>query len=264
MARRILPAALALLLAPLAPLVAQEQTVPEPELETRLINLPTHITLGAGTMQVLFTHRFADSIQGAGSTNLYGLDTAADVGIGFGIGLARNLDVEIYRSSFFKEIETAFKWTPFRQGDAFPFGVAVRVGGDYRGAQGVTNRWAGIAQLVIARRLGTSLDLFAVPSYASDTPGLRRAANVAVGASYHLAHAWDLSAEAIPANRDTPDSHIAWAVAASKRLRGHGFLFYFGNSRATTTDMITGSDYPGGFKVGDVRLGFNLIRRFPE
>jgi hypothetical protein len=53
-------------------------------------------------------------------------------------------------------------------------------------------------------------------------------------------------------------------VGAVKRVRGHAFLIYFGNSRATTTDLLAGSDIPGGFKSGDVRLGFNLVRRFPE
>jgi hypothetical protein len=53
-------------------------------------------------------------------------------------------------------------------------------------------------------------------------------------------------------------------VGFNKRIRGHAFLIYVGNSRATITDLIAGSDIPGGFKSGDVRLGFNLIRRFPE
>ena len=41
-------------------------------------------------------------------------------------------------------------------------------------------------------------------------------------------------------------------------------MIYPGNSRATATDPIAGLDIPGGFKGSDVRLGFNLLRRFPE
>jgi hypothetical protein len=126
------------------------------------------------------------------------------------------------------------------------------------------DRWAGFAQVVLARRLGSSLDLFVVPTFVSDTPTLRNASNVGLGASFHLPHAWDIAGEAIPANRDVSGSNVAWAVGFVKRVPGHAFLIYLGNSRATTTDLIAGSDIPGGFNRGDVRLGFNLIRRFPE
>jgi len=247
-----------------AALPAHPQTIPEPELGNQLINLPTHLALAPSTMQVLFTHRFSETVGSAGSGNLYGFDSGADVGLGLAMGFGHGLEAALYRSSFFKEYETAFKWTALRQGEAFPLGVAIRAGADYRAASGVTDRWAGFAQLVVARRLGSSLDLFLVPTFVSDTPTLRNARNVGVGASLHFVHAWDVSLEAIPANRDAPDSTLAWAVGFTKRLRGHVFVIYMGNSRATTTDLIAGSDIPGGFKRGDVRLGFNLIRRFPE
>jgi hypothetical protein len=239
------------------------QTVPEPELDNHLINLPTHLVLPPGTLQVIFTHRFSEAVSGAAG-DLFGFDSAADIGIGLGMGFGHGLEAEVYRSTLFKQYEASMKWTALRQGDAFPLGVAVRVGSEYRSVTGVTDRWAGFAQLVLARRLGHSLDLFAVPMYVSDTPTLRQARNVGFGASLHLAHAWDVSAEAIPANRDTSGSAVAWAFGLTKRVRGHTFIIYFGDSRATTTDLMAGSDLPGGFKSGDVRLGFNLIRRFPE
>jgi hypothetical protein len=255
---------LTVLAALVLPVLAAAQIVPEPELDNRLINLPTHLVLPPGTLQVVFTHRFSQTVGNGGSGNLYGLDSAADIGIGLGMGFGHGLEAEVYRSSFFKQIEAAVKWTALRQGEAFPLGVAVRVGSDYRAASGVKDRWAGFAQLVLARRLGSAFDLFAVPTYVSDTPTLRHARNVGLGASVHFAQAWDISAEVIPANRDTKGSQVAWSVGAVKRVRGHTFLIYFGNSRATTTDLLAGSDIPGGFKSGDVRLGFNLVRRFPE
>ena len=243
---------------------APAQIVLEPELGDRLINLPTHLTLGFDTLQVVFTHRFSQTVSDGGSGNLYGLDSAADIGLGLQIGLATNLEAEVYRSTFFKEYETAFKWTMVRQGSGFPFGLALRLGADYRSATGVTDRWAGIAQAVIAWRAGQWLDLFVVPMFASDTPTLRNASNVGVGVSLHLPRAWDLAAEVIPANHEVKGAAAAWSVGFNKRIPGHAFLIYLGNSRATTTDLIIGSDIPGGFKSGDVRLGFNLIRRFPE
>ncbi len=64
-------------------------------------------------------------------------------------------------------------------------------------------------------------------------------------------------------NLDAHPGQLAWSVALNKRVPGHAFLIYFGNSRATTADLIVGSDFPGSFKQRDVRIGFNLMRRFP-
>jgi hypothetical protein len=244
--------------------VAHSQAVPEPELGERLINLPTHLALPPATLQLIFTHRFSQTIGDAGAGNLGGLDSAADIGIGLGMGFGHGLEAEIYRSSFLKEYELAGKWTAIRQGSASPVGLAVRAGTDYRAATGVQKRWSGFGQLVVAWRPAHAVDLFLVPTYVSDTATLRNAFNVGLGASLHLPHAWDIVTEATPANRDTPGSSVAWSVGFNKRIPGHSFLIYFGNSRATVTDLITGSDIPGGFKSSDVRLGFNLIRRFPE
>ena len=252
------------LLALAAALPSFAQNIPEPELGNGLINLPTHLALSPSTLQVLFTHRFIQTVDGGGSGNLYGLDSGADIGLGLAMGFRHGVEVSLYRSSFLKEYEAAVKWTALQQGEAFPLGLALRIGADYRAAAGETDRWAGFAQLVLARRLGSALDLFAVPMYVSDTPTLRNAWNVGLGASVHLGHDWDIAAEAIPGSKDAPDPTLAWALGFTKRVRGHAFVIYVGNSRATTTDMIAGSDIPGGFKSGDVRLGFNLIRRFPE
>ena len=108
------------------------------------------------------------------------------------------------------------------------------------------DRWSGFGQVVVAlaaRHPG--LDLFLVPTYATDTPTLRDAFNVGIGASLHLPHAWDLVTEVTPANRDAQGSSMAWAVGFNKRVRGHAFLIYLGNSRATVTDMIAGLGHPG-------------------
>jgi hypothetical protein len=255
---------LALIVSLSAPLSTLAQDLPQPEIESRLVNLPTHRVLTLGTIQLLFTHRFIETVSQAGSSNLYGLDSGSEVGLGLGMGFGHGIDAEIYRTSLFKEIETSLKWTALRQGASSPIGLALRVGADYRGASGVTDRWAGFAQLVLARRIGESVDLFAVPMYVSDTPMLRNAFNVGLGGAAHFAHAWDVTLELIPANQDTAGSEMAWALGITKRVRGHSFLIFFGNSKATTTDLIAGSDVPGGFKGSDLHLGFNLVRRFPE
>ncbi len=231
--------------------------------ENRLVNFPTHLPVGRGRLQVVFTHRFTQSVADAGGRELFGLDSSADVGIGLDLGLARNLEVSLYRSSFFKQVEAAAKLTLARQEGGVPVGLAVRVGAGYRAARGVEERWVGFAQVVVARQLSQAWDIYLVPSFASDTPTLRRAANVGLGTAWHLPRDWDVQVEVMPANRDAPEGATAWALGVVKRVPGHEFLIFFGNSRATTVDLLAGTDLPGGDSTGDVRLGFNITRRFP-
>ncbi len=231
--------------------------------QNRLVNFPTHLPVGRGMLQVVFTHRFTQSVADAGGRELFGLDSSADVGIGLDLGLGRHLEVSLYRSSFFKQVEAAAKLTLVRQDGGSPVGLAVRVGSGYRAARGVEERWLGFAQVVLARQLSEYVEVYVVPSFASDTPSLRRAANVGVAAEWHLPRDWDVQVELTPANRDAPGGATAWAVGVVKRVPGHDFLVFFGNSRATTVDLLTGTDLPGGYSTGDVRLGFNITRRFP-
>ncbi len=240
------------------------QSLPLPELSNRLINLPTHLTVGPSTLGVVFTHRFTQTVENGGGEDLLGLDGSADVGIGLEAGFGRAWQLELYRSSALKTYEAAVKWTALRQGSDGPLGLALRLGTDYRGASGVQERWSAFIQAVVARRVGARLDLLVVPMFATDTPTLRDAANLAVACAYHIPGGWDVAGEVVAENRDASGASAAWSVAVSKRIPGHSFLFYLGNSPATTVDLITGSDYPGGFEPGDVRLGFNIIRRFPE
>jgi hypothetical protein len=260
MHRRLLPLALAVL----APLVANGQEARPIWSGNRVINQPTNLPVGPGTLQVVFTHRFLETVSDAGGYDLLGFDSAASIGIGLDYGLGRDLDVSLLRGSFLKEMEASAKWTLTRQGEAFPLGCAVRAGADYRGAKGIDDRWSGFAQLVLARRFGERLDVFLLPSYASDTPTLKNATNLAVAASWYLPKQWHLSAEVVPENRDAAGGAVAWAFGIAKRLPGHEFLIYVGNAPATTTDLMVGSDMPGGFRAGDARIGFNLLRRFPE
>ncbi len=243
---------------------AGAQAIPQPELGDRLINLPSHKTVGYGVIEAVFTHRFSQTVGDGGFSDLWGLDSSADIGLGVNFGFSPRWQAELYRSSFLKQWELAFKWSVARQGAESPLGLALRFGGAYRSAANLDDRTTGFVQGVVSRRLAPWLDLFLVPVWASDPPTLTSAFNLPLAASIHLPKRWDLVLEVVPPNGDTDGAEVAWAVGFNKRIRGHTFLIYLGNSRATTTDLIAGSDLPGGFQSDDVRLGFNITRRFPE
>ena len=112
------------------------------------------------------------------------------------------------------------------------------------------------------RRLAPGVNLLLSPSWVADTPGLRNAVNVPIGLSFPLPGRQLLEVEVIPRNRDLDGSRTAWHVALSKALGGHIFEIVLGNSRATTVDQMLGGDSAAGFRTGDVRLGFNIVRDF--
>jgi hypothetical protein len=234
---------------------------------SRLIDVATPFTIGRRRLELLFTHRFDQPVnQGANAHNLWGLDSGADVGIGFTYGVLRRLDLSVYRSQFQEDYELAGKLQVLEQSPRVPLSAAVRAGANLLGRTGVADPRRPFAQLLLGRDLAPGWNLFLSPSWVRATPLLHNAWNVPVGLTLPLPGKWLLDGEVIPANhalRDMPGaSRLAWHAAFAKQVGGHRFQIVLGNSRATTLDQIVGGDFAGGFTTHDLRLGFNLLRYF--
>jgi hypothetical protein len=240
------------------------EPVKRDSLGTRLINVPTPYTVGAKTLEVIFTHRFHQAInQGGSFSNLWGMDSGADTGLGAAWGFSRNFDVSLYRSSFQENFELAGKFMLLEQAARVPLSLAVRAGADRLERDGVEDPTRPFVQVLLSRRLRPGMNLLLSPSYVRDTPRLKDAFNVPVGFTFGLPGGGLVELEYIPENRDLDESRQAWHAAFSKAVGGHIFELVFGNSRATTVDQYVGGDSAAGFETGDVRLGFNIIRYFP-
>jgi hypothetical protein len=231
-------------------------------LGTRLVNVATPVTVGARGLELLITHRFRLPVQQGSSSDLYGLDSGADVGIGISGGIGRNLDLSFYRSSFEADYELAAKLRVLRQGAGMPLSLAVRAGADLPGLAGVRPHTRPFAQVLLSTRLAPHLNLLVSPSWVQDTPRLHNAYNVPVGLTLPLGRGAEIDLEAIPRNGSLHGSQTAWHAALSKQVGWHIFKIVVGNSRATTVDQMLGGDSETGFRNRDVRLGFNLIRYF--
>jgi hypothetical protein len=253
-----------------APLAAQEE---EPErrdpLGTRLVNVATPFPVQAKTLEVVFLHRFHLPVQDGSSSDLWGLDSGADVGIGLAFGITPRLDASLLRYSFQEDFELAGKFLMMEQkseqAPRRPLSVAVRAGVDRLEREGIEDPTRPFAQLLLARsfgRVGRGFNLLVSPSWVRDTPRLRNAFNVPVGLTFALRGGSLVELEVIPENRDLDESVTAWHLAWSRDVGGHIFEIVLGNSRAVTVDQYLGGDSAAGFKAGDVRLGFNLIRDF--
>lgn len=242
---------------------------PRDPLGTRFVNVPTPFPVGAGMWELLFVHRFQETVQDGDASNLWGIDGAADIGFGGTVGLTRSLDVALYRFSFQETWELAGKYLVFEQAPRVPLSIALRAGVDRVERDGVADPTRPFAQLIVSRRFalpnrhGQGITLFAAPSWAGDTPRLRNAWNVPLGIAFPLLHGRMVQVEVVPANRDLDDSVLSWNLGFTHDAGRHIFEIVVGNSRATTVDQMLGSDFPPGYEEDDVRLGFNLIRLFP-
>jgi hypothetical protein len=229
---------------------------------TRLVNVATPFPVRARRLEVLFMHRFRQSVQDGDAHDLWGMDSGADVGLGVAYGLTPRLDLSFLRSAFQEDFELASKLLLLEQAPRVPMSLGLRVGIDRLEREGVIDPTRPFAQILLARRLRPGVNLLVSPSWVRDTPRLRNAVNVPVGLSFELPGDRLIELEWVPANRDLDGSQDDWHVAISQHLGGHIFELLVGSSRAITVDQILGGDSDSGFKTGDVRLGFNLIRNF--
>ncbi|HVT45587.1 MAG TPA: DUF5777 family beta-barrel protein [Thermoanaerobaculia bacterium] len=230
-----------------------------------LINLPTPRVLSPGMWEVRFTHRFAQPVNEGDVHSLWGLDSSSDVAIGLAWAPVRDLQLSILRSNVQDDIELAARFALLKQAPAFPLSISLRGGVDWRTERGLTDRTSLFAQVILAHQIGRRIELFVIPTYASDAGDFEHAFNVPIGVAYQLQRYLSLIAEVIPENRDaragTP-SDFAWAVGLKRAIGGHYFEVLFTNSRATHVDQYLSSTFLGGLDRSDVHLGFNIERRF--
>ena len=242
-----------------------------------LLTLPSSHMADKGTWEVRFSHRFNQSIdEGQASHSLFGLDSGANVGIGLSYVLFRDFELGLLRSNVLDTYELSAKYALTQQARAIPFSSALRAGVDARTEQNLDDRSSYFAQAIVSHQFGSRIDVYALPTYITQAgralSGNRSVAmfdhafNVPVGALVQIMPGLSAVAEIIPTNRDLPDTikaDIGWSIGIKRALGGHLFEVLLSNSNGMTTDQYITSTFNGApFKTGDLRLGFNIERRF--
>jgi hypothetical protein len=235
---------------------------PRPPEGSRIINLPSADVPAAGTLGVLFTHRFKQALGDSTARDLYSLDSGADSALGISYSPWNDLEVSLDRTSVDADVELAVKYRFVPMAENRPFALALRVGGDALTAKDVEDRYAFFAQGIASVSLGSRVRLTAVPTYVSNTPRFRDVFNVPMAISVALTRSINAQGEFVPKNRDYGESTFGWIVALEKTVLRHRFAFTFGNLRATTVDHYSASDSGGRLSTGDVYLGFNIVRQW--
>jgi len=177
--------------------------------------------------------------------------------------------------AYLDTIEVAAKYVFLQQAASMPVNVTFRGGADWRTERDLDDRSSLFAQAILSRRMG-KLEVFALPTFATNAgravSGDRSVAlfehafNVPVGAAYFFKPPVAIVAELIPPNGDLPNNthaDLGWALGIKRAIGGHWFEILLTNNQSTMADQYVTSTYQGApLDAGDVRLGFNIERRF--
>jgi hypothetical protein len=242
-----------------------------------LLSLPSSHIPAAKTWEVRFTHRFNQSIDAGNALHtLFGLDSGANTGIGLSYVPLRDVQIALLRTNTLETYEGSLKYVVMQQARVIAFTATLRGGVDWRNARDIEDRASYFAQAIVSRQFGSRLDLYVIPTYITDAgrvvSGSTSAAlfdhafNVPVGVVLMILPGFSVVGEVIPPNRDLPDTlkaDLGWAIGIKKAIGGHFFEILLTNSNGTSTDQYISSTFNGApLTTGDLRLGFNIERRF--
>lgn len=254
------------------------------DIDQSLISLPTTLPLHAHKGYFRLTHRFARDL-GRGSfgslaDDFFSLDSGAVMGLEYRYGITSTLQAGVHRSTLGKTLQPFARWDVVSQSDRSPIGISPIV--SVEGQNNLRQDPQPGASVVLSRRQGTRLALYAAPTYVHDahTATLRLLHEghshdlgdaedpaesstavdtffICLGARLRVRETVSLVVEASPRVAGyTPDT-AAWGAAIEKMTRGHVLQLNFGNSFATTPGLVA----RGGTRH-EVYMGFNLSRKF--
>jgi len=244
-----------------------------------ILSLPSPHMPSQGTWEVKFSHRFNQSLSHGSLADqvhsLFGLDTNADVVFGVSYALRRDLQFSVARSNTNDTIEASAKYVFLQQAPSVPLNVTFRGGSDWRTERNVGDRNSLFAQAILSRRAGKA-EVFALPTFVTNAGRavsgngsgalFDHAFNVPVGAAYFFKPPLAVVAELVPPNGDLPDGakgDFGWALGIKRAIGGHWFEVLLTNSQATMVDQYVTTTFQGsGLDASDVKLGFNIERRF--
>ena len=249
-----------------AALPAQDAPAPARPIEGyRIINLPSAEIPAAGTLGMLFTHRFAQPLEDGDWHSLWGFDSGAEIGIGIAYVPVSSLEISLDRTSNQDDVELAAKYRFLARSKRNPVSLALRAGGNWRTEVNLHDRTGFFAQAIAAISIGNRVRITVVPTYLSRTSGHRfqlaeeEVFNVPVALALGVTRSINVQAELIPRRARHGSPGTGWIAAVEKTVLRHRFAFTVGNVRTTTVDQYTAPDF-FGHEREDYFVGFNLAR----
>ena len=225
--------------------------------------LNTNLRLPKGKWNFRLTHRFLRTM-GEGdfgdlASRLFGLDGGAQIGLDLKYGLARGLDVGIYRTSD-KTIQLQGRYNVIKDGNG-PIGVSLVANVD--GTDNFSDEFSPGFAVVLSRELGDRGAIYFQPSYVGNSNLINDTDDdytvlAGLGARVRFARNSYLFVEGSPRVAGFASGVGLISFGFEQRYGGHLFQLNFSNGFNTTLAQVA----RGGTANEDWYLGFNLIRKF--
>lgn len=251
---------------------------------TRTVNLMTTSQVGHKVLAYRISHRFGPF--NSGGYNLFGLDGPANISLAFDYGITDDLMIGIARDGFNKIYNGFVKYNIFNQKSdgSMPFTLSLysranmtslrdegAADNGFDRYDNFAHRMSYVTQILLARKFGERVALQLAPTFVHHNLVLQSAQSnstvaVAVSGQYKLTKRLGLSGEytyvltdnTAPAGVQRRNSA---AIGLDIVTGGHVFQVCLVNSvpiNETFAIPYTQSDWANG----DIRLGFNISRKF--
>lgn len=252
-----------------APALAQDD---DPDRDLRLaqpdftiITLPTTLRLPQFKSAFRVTHRFGRPL-GAGdfgdlASDLFGLDSGAQIGLEYRFGIVRGAQIGIHRTSD-KTIEFFSQYSVLQQQNNGAIGLdAVAT---IEGTNNFKDSYTPSLGIVVSRELGEAGALYVNPRWVNNSNPLPSELTddndtffLGLGARIRIRPTVYLVGEFIPRLGYEPGvNHGTFGI--EKRAGGHVFQLNFSNGFGTTMGQVA----RGGTASDDWYLGFSISRKF--
>jgi hypothetical protein len=263
---------LALVLSGSSTLYAQQTTDDDPavlklaEPDFTLVALPTSLRLPTFKSAFRVTHRFRRSLNdgdfGDLASDLFGIDSGAQIGLEYRFGIIPNGQIGINRTSD-KTIELFAQYDFLRQGKGLPVEISGLAA--IEGTNNFKDSYSPALGAIISRTIGDVAALYVEPIWVNNSNGLPKELvdhndtfMVGIGARIRVRPTVYVVGEFVPrASGNKPGvNHGSFAI--EKRAGGHVFQLNFSDSFGTTLAQIA----RGGPEEKDWFMGFNISRKF--
>jgi hypothetical protein len=243
---------------------------------TRVINGQSIENPHAGTLQLLFSHRFGSV--STGIHTLYGLDQA-NVRIGFDYGISKRLAVGIGRSTQKETYDSYLKFKLLRQSTGLknmPVSLSLvasatamtNIKNVLDTVSDVSSRLTFVYQMILARKFNRKLSLQVSPTliYRNQIEAVNDEYYVyAMGFSgrYKLTKRFSVTAEYFYVFSKYTAAHYynSASVGIDIETGGHVFQLHLTNSQGMIEQFFIARTTDDWLKKG-IRLGFNISRNF--
>ena len=242
---------------------------------SRVINGHSVEMRAPGVLELLISHRFG-RISG-GIDEFFGLDDA-NIRIGLELGLTKNLNIGIGRSSFEKQYDGFIKYRLLRQQQgvrSIPFTAVLFTSMAINSSESppdqdwdFTNRTNYTFQVLMARKFNPNFSIQLSPTLIHknlvvETTDDNDQFALGVGARHKITKRLALNFEYFYAFNLPEDQglHNSLSIGVDIETGGHVFQLHVTNSRAMIEKGFI-TETTGDFFDGEIHLGFNISRVF--